>query len=53
MEKDARKRLSSLSPCDMIKKRNFINVLGFPGLIQRRGLNSWSIKIVWDFFSVD
>ena len=46
MEKDATKIQGSIAPHVLIKTRNLITVMGFPGLIQRRGLASWNINIV-------
>ena len=46
MEKDATKIQGSIAPHALIKTRNFITVMGFPGLIPRRGLASWNINIV-------
>ena len=45
MEKDTTKRRVSISPHAMIKTRNSITDMGFPGSIHRRGLDSWNIKI--------
>ena len=45
-EKDATKRQGSIDPRSMIKTRNVITVMVFPGSIQIRGLDLWNIKIV-------
>ena len=39
-QKYATKRQSSIAPHPLIRTRNFINVMGFPGLVQRQGLVS-------------
>ena len=46
MKKDEKKR-GSIDPHALIKTRKFINVMGFPVIIQRRGIDSWNINIVW------
>ena len=47
MIKDETKRLGSISSRAMIKIRNLITFMGFPGLIQIQGLASWNINILW------
>ena len=41
------KKRGSIDPHALIKTRKFINVMGFPVIIQRRGIDSWNINIVW------
>ena len=53
MKKDATKRRGSIAAHALIKTRNFINVMGFPGLIQKQGLSLCNINIVWSKYSVD
>ena len=53
MKNDATKRQGYIAPLAMIKTRNFITVMSFTGLIQRQGLSSWNINIVWNKYSVD
>ena len=45
--KYATKREGSIDPRDLINKRKFINVMGFPGLIHIQGLYLWNIIIVY------
>ena len=52
MEKYATKIIGSIAASALIKKRNFITVTGFPGLIQIRVLVSWNINILWHKDSV-
>ena len=51
-KKDATKRQGSIAPHALIITRNFIIVMGFPGLVQRQGLASWNINILCHNFSV-
>ena len=53
IKKDVTKRRVSIAPCALIKTRKFINVMGFTGLVQRIGLASWNINIVYNNISVD
>ena len=46
MKKVATERQGSIDPRALIKTRNFITVMDFPGLIQRRIIASWNINIV-------
>ena len=46
MNKYSTKIQGSIAPYALIKTRNFITVMGFPGSIQRQGLASWNIKII-------
>ena len=39
----ATKRQGSIAPYALIRTRKFIIVIGFPGLIQRQGLASWTL----------
>ena len=39
MKTDATERQGSIAPCALINARNFITVMDFPRLIQRRGLD--------------
>ena len=48
-EKYAKKQ-GYIAPFALIKTIKFITIMGFPGLIQRLGLASWNIKIVWIIF---
>ena len=52
-KKSDTKRRGSITPRAMIKTRNFINVMGFTGLIQRQVLASWNINTVQKKYSVD
>ena len=48
------KKQGYIAPFALIKTITFITIMGFPGLIQRLGLASWNIKIVWIIFqSID
>ena len=53
MRKDATKIRSSISPGALINTINVVTVLGFLWLIQRRGLASCNISILWNRYSVD
>ena len=53
MKKDATKIRGSIDPRDLIKTRNFITVMIFPGLIHRQGLASCNIKTICTKYSVD
>ena len=53
MPKYATKRRGSIAPSDLINTRNYITVMGFPGLIQRGRIDSWNNNIVWNKNSVD
>ena len=53
MRKDATKIRSSISPGALINTINVVTVLGFLWLIQRRGLASCNINILWNRYSVD
>ena len=53
IKKMLRKDGGSISPCALINTRNFITVIGFLVLIQRRVISSWNINIVWRKYSVD
>ena len=44
------KKQGYIAPFALIKTIKFITIMGFPGLIQRLGLASWNIKIVWIIF---
>ena len=44
-QNDTKKRVS-IAPRDLIKTIKCINVIGFPGLIQRQWISSWNINIL-------
>ena len=46
MKKNATEIQGSIAPHALIKTRNFLAVMVFPGLIQRQGIALWNIKIV-------
>ena len=48
-----KKKQSSIAPRVLIKTRNFIIVMGFPGNNQRQGLDYWNINILCHNFLVD
>ena len=52
MKKHATKRQGSIAPRALIKTRNFIIVMCFPGLTQRQVLPYWGINILCHNFSV-
>ena len=52
-QKDATKRQGYIDPHSLIRTRDFIIVMGFKGSIQRKGLDSWNIKIICHNVSVD
>ena len=52
-ERYATKKRSYIHPRSLIKKRNFITVMVFPGLFQIQGLSSWNINIVWNKYLAD
>ena len=47
------KRKAYIATHDLIRTRYFIIVMGFPGLFQRQGLDSWNIIILCHNFLVD
>ena len=53
MRKDATKIRSSISPGALINTINVVTILGFLWLVQRRGLASCNISILWNRYSVD
>ena len=53
VKKDATKIQDYIAPHAIIRTRNFIIVMGFPGLVQRQGLTSWNINILCHILSVD
>ena len=50
VEKDDTKIKGYIAPNDLIRIRYFIIVIGFPGLVQRQGLDSWNIEILCHHF---
>ena len=50
-KKDDTKIQGSIDPHALIRTRNFIIIMGFPGLFQRQGLDSWNINILCHNFS--
>ena len=53
VKKDATKRQGSIAPYTLIRTINFIIVMGFPGLFQRKGLTYGNINILWNKDPVD
>ena len=53
MMKNMLKIQGSIAPRALINIGNFINVMGFPGLIHIQGLSSCNINIAWNKYSVD
>ena len=53
IKKDATKRQGYIFPHDLIRTWNFIFIMGFPGLIQRKVLSSWNINVLCHNVSVD
>ena len=47
--KRCHKKWGFIAPHTLINKRNFITVMGFSGIIQRWGIPSWNINILWTF----
>ena len=50
IKKYATKRQGYIAPRALIRRRYFIIVVGFPGLVQRQGLASWNINILCHHF---
>ena len=46
MNKYSTKRQGSIDPYDLMKKRNFITIMGFTVLIQIKVLASWNTNII-------
>ena len=47
----ATKRKVSIATHDLMNKRDFIVVMGFPRLVQQQGSASWNINIICHNFS--
>ena len=52
-QSDATIRQGYIAPHDLINTINLIAVVGFTGIIQRRGLAFWNINMLWYKDSVD
>ena len=52
MTKKSYKNMIFIAPHALIKTRNFINIMGFPWLIQRRWISSCNTNILWNKDSV-